>query len=490
MELPLINQQWIKTELGTLYGERVVRDINRINELYDYYDGARQHWPVASGLEYVPNQTITNYVKTLIKAEARFMMSRAPEIKFVPKEKPKAKRGQTQAAPEEAYDSFLNDVLNASLWQRKLIQAGRDCFIGKRIAMKLTGGRGQPLRVDFRPAQEFVFDTAMDDVNQLTKIMFFYQIAGQLQDDGDKSKQRIWCQRYEMREGHCYMDQGTFDGNGVPVDANNITAQDTGLDFIPCFVILNDGLTGDLTGESDVEMLITNQDTYNHVNSDDVDALRFNMFPMRYTVDASEDSAEKITIAPAAYADIATDPAATRDGKQAQISILESQFTYDQRVENRLNRTKSDMYGLLSVPNVSLEQLKGLAQSGKGMRGLYWDLICRCNEKWAEGWDDALRWMAESLVKMARVYGTVLLPELVYTIQIDHLYPIPEDEEDERLNDVAEVNAKVRSRRSYIDKWQPNADKDAELAQIMAEQATLEDGYNGVVTKELSGSSP
>lgn len=485
----MINQQWIKDELGTLYGERVVKDINRINDLYEYYDGTRQVWPVASGLEYVPNQTITNYIKTLIKSEARFMMSRAPEIKFVPKEKQKVKRGQKQDAPEKAYNNFLNDVLNASLWQRKLIQAGRDCFIGKRIAMKLTGGRGQPLRVDFRPAQEFVFDTAMDDVNQLTKIMFFYQIAGQ-QDDYDKEKQRIWCQRYTMRSGRCYMDQGTFDGYGKPVNEGNIVDQDTGLDFIPCFVILNDGLTGDLTGESDVEMLISNQDTYNHVNSDDVDALRFNMFPMRYTVDASEDSASQIKIAPAAYADLATDPSATRDGKQAQIGIMESQFAYDERVENRLNRTKGDMHGMLSVPNVSLEQLKGLAQSGKGMRGLYWDLICRCNEKWAEGWDDGLRWMSESLVKMARVYNTVQLPELAYTIQIDHLYPIPEDEEDERLNDVAEVNAKVRSRRSYIDKWQPTVDKDVELAQIMAEQNTLEDGYTGVVTKELSGASP
>jgi len=487
MELPLINQQWIKNELGTLYGERVVKDINRINELYEYYDGTRQAWPVATGLEYVPNQTITNYIKTLIKSEARFMMSRAPEIKFVPRQK--SKSAKNTVPTEETYDSFLADVLNASRWQRKLIQAGRDCFIGKRVAMKLSGGRGQPLSVDFRPAQEFVFETAMDDVNQLTKIMFFYQIAGQ-QDECDKSKQRIWCQRYTMRDGRCYMDQGTFDGYGNPENEGNIVAQDTGLDFIPCFIILNDGLTGDLIGESDVEVLITNQGTYNHVNSDDVDALRFNMFPMRYTVDASEDSASQIKIAPAAYADLATDPSAARDSKQAQIGIMESQFAYDERVENRLNRTKSDMHAMLSVPNVSLEQLKGLAQSGKGMRGLYWDLICRCNEKWAEGWDDALRWMAESLVKMARAYNTVQLPELAYTIQIDHLYPIPEDEEDERLNDVAEVNAKVRSRLSYIDKWQPTVDKDAELAQIMAEQTTLEDGYTGVVTKELSGASP
>ncbi len=489
MGMPLINEQWVKKELGTLYGERVVQDINRINDLYAYYEGHKQAWAVAGGLDYNPNQTITNYIKTLIKAEARFMFSRAPEIRFVPKVRSEHKQEGVQ--PEDAYNSFLADVLSASQWQRKLIQAGRDCFIGKRVALKLSGGQGKPLRVDFRPAQEFVFDTLEDDVSTLTKIMFFYQVAGQNLDESDKSKQRIWCQRYEMRGGRCYLDQGTFDGNGAPVCEDNITAQDTGLPFIPCFVIINDGLTGDLTGESDVEMLIGNQDTYNHVNSDDVDALRFNMFPMRYSIDASEESAEQIKIAPAAYADLATDPAAGREGggKQAQLGMLESEFTYDQRVENRLNRTKSDMHAMLSVPNVSLEQLKGLAQSGKGMRGLYWDLICRCNEKWAEGWDDALRWMAESLVKMAQAYGTAQLPELGYTIQIDHLFPIPEDEEDERLNDMAEVSAKVRSRQSYIGKWQPTADKDAELQQIASEQATLDDSYVGAVTQQM-GASP
>jgi hypothetical protein len=481
----LINEAWIKQELGTLYGERVVKDINRINELYGFYEGYKQAWPVANDLGYIPNKTITNYIKTLIKAEARFMMSRAPEIRFVPKRQ----KNQRRSDAGDQYDTFLTDVLNASQWQRKLIQAGRDCFIGKRVAMKLTGGPGQPLRVDFRPAQEFVFDTVDDDVNKLKKIMFFYQVMGENIDEEDKSKQRIWCQRYEMVNGHCMMDQGTFDGYGNPVSENNIVARDTGLDFIPCFVILNDGLTGDPTGESDVEQLISNQDTYNHVNSDDVDALRFNMFPMRFTVDASEDSASAIKIAPAAYADIATDPALGRDGKQAQIGILESDFSYDQRVENRLNRTKSDMYAMLSVPNVSLEQLKGLAQSGKGMRGLYWDLICRCNEKWAEGWDDALRWIAESLCKMARVFNAVQLPELQYTIQIDHLYPIPEDEEDERINDMAEVTAKVRSRISYIDKWQPAVDKDAELQQITAEQNTMDDSYVGAITQQM-GSSP
>lgn len=474
----LMNEHWIQKELGTLYGQRVVKEIERINTLYEVYDGPGQNWHPAGGLSYRPNKTITNFIKKLIKAEARFFASRAPEIRFAARDK----------ADEErcgALTSYLNSVLDASGWRGKLIRAARDCFIGKRVALKLTGEPGRLPRVDFRPAQEFVFDTFEDDTDSLKKIIFFYQVAQERVDEYDREKQRIWCQKYEMRGGRCYLSQGLFNGNGEPVGEENVTDRDTGLDFIPCRVILNDGLTGDVSGESDVEALLTNQDTYNHMNSDDADALRFNMFPMRYTVDASAESAEKLVIAPGAYADLTTDPSS--GGNRAEIGIVESQFNYDSRLENRLNRTKNDMYDLLSVPNASLEQLKGLAQSGKGMRAIYWELRCRCEEKWAEGWDDALRWMAESLVKMARLYDTAQLPEVDHSITIDHLYPIPEDEEDERMNDLAEVQARVRSRRSYMSKWLIGEDEDGELERIAAEQAMLDDAYTGQITAELAG---
>lgn len=452
-----MNEQWIRRELGTLYGGRVVREVEQINRLYDIYEGRGQDWQTAEGLSYRPNKTVTNYVKKLIKAEARFFASRAPEIRFVP-------RSGADAAACAQMDAMLTRVLDESRFRAKLIKAARDCFIGKRVALKLSGGPGEPLRVDFRPAQEFVFDTLEDDAGVLRKIIFFYQLAQERVEEYDRRRQRVWCQKYELRSGRCYLSQGLFDGNGTPVSDQNLVDWDTGLSFIPCTVILNDGLTGDVSGESDVEALISNQHTYNHMNSDDADALRFNMFPMRYTVDASAQSAQSLVIAPGAYADLATDPSCTEG--RASIGILESQFNYDARLENRLNRTKNDMHDLLSVPNVSLEQLRGLAQSGKGMRALYWELRCRCEEKWAEGWDDALRWMAVSLAAMASAYRHAPpLPPECYTVRVDHLYPIPEDEEEERANDLQEVRAGVRSRQSYLEKWH-DGDVQQELRQL------------------------
>ena len=110
------------------------------------------------------------------------------------------------------------------------------------------------------------------------------------------------------------------------------------------------------------------------------------------------------------------------------------------------------------------------------MRAMYWDLICRCDEKWADGWDDAIRWMVEHLFRMARAYGTAL-PEIDYLVDIDHLYPLMDDEEEERDRDLNEVSRQARSRRSYIQKWHDLDDPDAELKQIRAERQLLEESW-------------
>jgi hypothetical protein len=61
------------------------------------------------------------------------------------------------------------------------------------------------------------------------------------------------------------------------------------------------------------------------------------------------------------------------------------------------------------------------------------------------------------------------------------------NDETERLNDLAEVNAQVRSRKSYIEKWSIVEDAEQELQQIAKEQALLQDAFMGGVNKELNG---
>lgn len=465
--------EWIKQELAGLLGEQVTYDIADSIRLYAVYDGDGQFWhPDTEGLDYKPSVKITNIVKKLIKEEARFMMGVEPEIKIRPMNGDSKEDGEACARIED----WLADFLRRNKWGDKLIKAARDCFIGKRVALKLTGAPGRALGVQFRPSLEFVYDTDPEDVDKLSKVIFFYHTNA----SADRDKQRIWRQKYEMRDGRCYLTEGVYDGNGRSVQESH-TDEDTGLDFLPVYVIINDGLTGDMTGESDVRELLCNQDSYNRLRSDDMDALRFNMFPMRVFRDASQETMDKVKIAPGALVDAQTDPASVG---QVDCKILETQFGYDARIEHTLDRTKSDMYEALSVPNVSPDQLKNFVTSGKTMKALYWGLTCRCEEKW-NAWDAALTFMVDALLQMARAYGAAELPEVSYTVSIDHRYPIPDDEETERVSDMSEVAQQVRSRKSYIDKWQPESDSNAELEQIVLEGKMLGDDFGAGVSSEL-----
>lgn len=452
---------WIERELTGLLGAQVTRELSEIVRLYALYDGPGQRWePMRSGLDYEPTVKTTNFIKKLIKEEARFMMGVEPEINFI------ARDGARDGEAAAFLTRWLADFLRREGFGRKLIAGARDCFIGKRVALKLSGAAGGKLGVQIRPSLEFVYDTDPEDADSLQKVVFFYHTN----DSDDPAAQRIWRQRYRMEGGRCLLDEAVYDGHGRRVEIRH-EDEDTGLGFIPVYIIVNDGLTGDMAGESDVAELAAVQDTYNRLISDDRDALRFNMFPMRIFKDASQQTMDAVKIAPGAVIDAATDPVSPQ---QMSAEILESRFAYDARLEHALDRAKGDMFELLSVPNVGPEQLRAYAASGKAMTALYWGLRGRCEEKW-NAWDAALIWMAGRLVEMARVYGTDALPEADCTVTVEHRYPIPDYEEAERESDMREVAGRLRSRKRYIEKWEPDADSEAELAQIAAE-AHLEAG--------------
>lgn len=425
----------ISTELDGLYGRRVLEDMGRTIRLYDFYDGRGQQWQTPEGLDYAPTKLVTNLCKKLIKREARFMFGRTPELRL---------RG-ADGEPLPEYQKALDRVLEESSFPERLLKGLRDCLIGRRVAIKLTGGVGEPVGVQIRPSLEFVYEPFDDDADRLRKIIFFYRTNDCISPDD----QRVWRQKYEMSGGRCFVTEGTYDGRGRLVEGGE--CRNTGLPFIPCRVVLNDGLTGDLCGESDVEEIMESQNAYNRLKSDDLDALRFNMFPQRVAIDADGASLENMVIAPGSLIDLVTDPARGDDGARASLEMLEPSFGYNDRLENTMNRLKQDMYEILGVPNVSLEQLKGLAQSGRSMRALYWELEERCEERWTV-WEPALRWMCRSIIAMLDAYGEQPMCE-PFTVQVEHLYPILEDEEAERELDLREVSEGVRSAESYRDKW-------------------------------------
>lgn len=448
-------QKTVMSEINGIFAQNVLADLAEILRLYSYYDGSGQLWHAGDNLDYTPTRMVTNFIKKIIKKEARFMFSRTPEIRI-----------ESPANPEAAaqIQKYILKVLEGNEFAKKLTMAGRDCFIGRRVALKLWCGT-DGVEIMFRPSFEFIYDTEFDESDSMKKIVFFYG----LNDEKDKKDQRFWKQKFELCGGRCYITEAIYDGNGNIKETIH-DFDDTGLDFIPAYIVVNDPLTGDLKGESDVAELISNQDRYNHLKSDDADTLMFHMFPVTVAKNASGDCLDNMRIAPNAIIDLQTDQAADGD---ADIEKLESGFSYSEAYENSINRVKSDMYDLMDVPYITTEQLSGVIQSGKAMKALYWELICKCEERW-RSWDSALKWLVNAIIKINSIYGYTKLPEADFTVKIEHLYPIMEDEEAERQLDLTEVNAGVRSRKNYIEKWNVSADGEVEINTIVKEKEALE----------------
>lgn len=461
-------QDLIRAEIGGVLGAAVLQEMDEIIRCYELYEG--KHPAVHDGDAAKRSCVHTNYIKKLINDESRYMCARAPEIII------KALDDQDKAKAE-ALTQWLKAMLDRNDWGEALLKGVRDALIGKRVALKLSYEAGVGVRLRFAPSLEFVYEPDEINLRRVNKAVFFYSTTPDTETD--RRKQRLWKQRYRMEDGHCILTEGLYDGYGRNVEITH-DDEDTGLDFVPAFVIINGGMSGDLLGESDVLELQGNQKAYDDTKSDDIDALKYQMFGQKLFVDASPESIENVRIAPNAMIDLQTEPGSAH---QAKAQVLEAGFAYGDHLAQTLDRLKDDMHEIISVPRLTPDLLSGLGTSGKALRMLYWSLNCRCEEKWSGGWDSAIRWMVESAMRMARIYGEDL-PQIDYTLTINHLYPVIDDDEEERERDLNEVHAQARSRRSYLAKWQPDEDPDGELGQIMREKRLLEDAFEGASRTE------
>ena len=458
-------QNIIMTELGGLYGSEVIKEMDEIIKLYDIYEGQGQDWTVEEE-DYIPTKKKTNYIKKLIKEEARFLFGKTPVFTVQVEDD----KHQQQA---EEINNYINNLLKNNLFEDKLVKGARDCFIGKRIAIKLHADTiTKTIRVMFIPSLEFVYEPFEDRIDELKKIIFFHQ----MNQEQDKSKQIIWKQKYEMVDGKCILNEGFYNGNGDLLETLAVNV-DLKLSGIPAYVILNDGLSGDLQGESDVEEILENGIAYNKLASEDLDALKKGMNRIIYGTDVDPEASKHFKLKPGAYWDVSTDIAS--DGKQAQIGTIDTDFNYDTRMENTLNRIKADMHEVLNIPMINNSDLQGMMTSGKSMKALYWQLITRCEEKMMS-WRPALEWMIRAILEMNEVYNITTLPKLEsFDVVVENQYPLQENEDEEMTLDLQKVNAQTMSRKSFIKKWANVADDIAEeeLKQIQLEKQMLEDSY-------------
>lgn len=467
---PFIPRSLISEELSGLYGSQVLRELGEINKFYEIYKNGME-FPSEGNIDYIPSDMRFKKTKTLIDKEARFMFSKRPD--FIVKAKNTADTDKISAL-----QSFVNEVIQKNNFERRLITAARDCFVGRRVALLCnTDDNTGEIMLHFSPSQEFIYET--DSADHLTKIVFFYQTN----DSSERTEQRIFKKKYRMSEGMCLVSEALYDGCGSLI--REITPErDTELGYIPAAVIINDGLTGDMHGESDVEVIADYERWYSKLAAADMDAERQGMNPIRYTIDVSSESTENLSLAAGAFWDLSTDNV-TRDNANGKVGILENNMSYSGALSTTLDRLRDSMYEQLDIPCVSTEAMKGMITSGKTLKAIYWGLIVRCDEKFL-AWRPALEFMVKCIIDSARKYPNVVrfydekpLPDIPYIVTVENQYPLPEDESDEKANDISEVGAKVRSVKSYLKKWESLTDEgaEAEIQQIAKEQRIFEESY-------------
>lgn len=477
----------IKAELEGLYGTSVLKDMYETIQLYSIYEHGAPYTQDGD-LDYIPADLRYKTTRALLDKEVRFLFSKPPDF-YIDPEIETSKEGR-QKAKEAAgiYQKLVDAVLEENGFANSLLKAAKDCFIGKRVALMFNINEATGIQVSFLPSLEFVYDVDPNNTNILTKIVAFYG----LNDSKTRADQRIYKKKYWLENGFCWYSEEVYNGLGDLVETlQNPTA--TKFTFIPAWVIVNDGLTGDLVGVSEIEQLKDYESWYSRLAAADMDAERKGMNPIRYTVDASPESTKDLSISAGAYWDLSTDQNQAQE-RTAQVGVLDSPMGYSAALGVTLDRIKNTMYEQCAVPNVSPEAMRGVVSSGKTLKAIYWDLIVRCDEKMI-AWRPALKFLAKCIIEGVRLYPKAgqmyldeSLPELPYTVRVDNQYSLPEDEQEEKQTDLAEVTAQTMSKKAYMKKWRNLDDEEVEeeLRQIALERQILEDSFVELTTENNS----
>ena len=151
------------------------------------------------------------------------------------------------------------------------------------------------------------------------------------------------------------------------------------------------------------------------------------------------------------------------------------------------NLPQTSGYELLDIPNITNDTLAGIITTGKALKAIYWPLIVRCTEKMSV-WAPALRRLAEIIIGGAIVYPNCVkmyvsekIKEVPYEVDVASNTPLPEDEQEEKTMDIAEVESQVMSKKAYMKKWRGLTDEEVneEISQIAYERQVLEDSFAG-----------
>lgn len=479
----------ISAELDGLYGSTLLAEFKEIIGYYEVFEKGAAFTSENVKGDFVGADLRFKESRKLINKEARFLFAKSPDFWVnVPYDKESDKPAVKQKAKEQTsiLQTYVDNVLEKTNLPSKLIKAAKDCFIGKRVAYFVNFDEtNKRIMIDFIPSLEFVFETDENDTNKLTKIITFYTVK----DSQNKTEQRIYRKKYwlEGKDEICYLQEAIYSGTGELIEEVTPPRPTKFVGVIPAGVIINDGLTGDLEGVSEIEELEDSESWFSRISNGDIDSERGGMNPIRWAKDMNPTTTKGLSIAPGAFWDLASDPNAP-EGVVGELGMLETQLNYTTALNSTLSRIRSSMFESVDVPDVSAEALKGVVSSGKTLKAIYWPLIIRCDEKMM-AWRPALKNILRLLIEGGKLYPNSAsaytpqpLPDVEYEVTVDNQYPLPDDEADEKEIDLAEVNAQTMSKLAYMKKWRNLTDTEAmeELKQIALEREMLESSYGNV----------
>lgn len=439
-----------------------------------YKKGAKFEVEGTNG-DYVPAQLRYKMAASLINKEARFLFAEPPDITV----ESKGDVGKTTEDAKKAL-TILNDliktILDENKFEQSLIKAAKDCFIGKRVAGLVNFNEDDGVTVSFLPSTQFLYETKIGNSNILTKFVCFMI----LKDSITLTEKRIFKKKFELVDDVVYLEEILYDGAGREIEV--VTEyQETLMKIIPASIFVNDGLTCEDGGESEIDILQDYEKWQSKLSNADIDAGRKSMNPTKYVVDMESNSTKNLSTAPGSLWDLGSDQ--NLDKPAPQVGMLEPGMNYSEALKTTLDRIKTTAYEQIDMPNITLESLQGSITSGKSLKAIYWPLIVRCKEK-MKMWAPQLRQMIDIIIQGAMVYPNCIkqytndvITPVDYEIKVVQNTPLPEDEIEEKNMDLAEVESKTMSRKSYMKKWRGLTDDEVqeELDQIALERQLIED---------------
>lgn len=421
------------------------QEIIEIKEYYNVYNRGADFTAEGNAGHYISSDIRYKTNKNLIDKQARFMFSHIPDINIF---------GEPGEENEqiEIYKKVINSIIEKNNFGQKLLEAAKDCFIGKRVACLVDMSEQSGVMFHFYSSLEFYYERDYRS-GEITKFISFENVSSAKQ----RADRLYIINRYEMSGENVTVFSALYSGNGEIVETY-VPEHKTDLKEIPVVVIINSGTIRDRKGVSDLRDTIEYETGYSRIANAEIDTDRKGMNPVRYTVDMNQETTKYLPSGPGAYWDLQHN-SVVNDPKP-MIGTLSPNMNHTEPIKAVLDRLRASMYEAMDVPDISKEGLLSGITSYKALKALYYPLMNRSDEKLVV-WKPAIQKIIRIAIELAvlnenvtkTIYSVPDVKEIPYHINIVENYAIIDDETEEKQLDMEEIATKARSRFSYLKKW-------------------------------------